>query len=193
MLGKVARHHPQILRELRAGDVMTVYHPKSGLPTTVEHLEQYRQRTEVAQNQTSSLCPANPEAKPWHPFAQLLDFEFAEVALDAHLNQSQIEKILKIINKVASPDAAFTLRSYQQLQKTWELASTLQTPVSINHSIISAHRGCYGAASIQFCCEQPATALSLLYPRFGTDLLLVAAVQVYCNALQLKRVSGVPS
>lgn len=126
----------QLTHKLRKGDIMTVYHPESGLAPVVECKEKYKPRAELRINATlgSSAFTSleDEDRRPWHPFTELLDFEFAEVALSAHLTRAQITKLLKIIQKIKVEKAPFTLETYDQLQKTWETASVLQTSVGFS-------------------------------------------------------------
>ena len=60
-------------------DIKVEYHPNSGIPTSVEHLHEYRQRRLGERQQLAD--------QPWKPFRTRGDFEFAEIALDAALNE----------------------------------------------------------------------------------------------------------
>ncbi|GJE98686.1 hypothetical protein PsYK624_149210 [Phanerochaete sordida] len=126
------------------GDIVTVYHPHSHLPTTVHSQANYEARAEydgLLLDDVSTLAgdDSDDHARPWHPFTERLDFEFAEAALDARLNQAQIDKFLAIIKSVARPDAAFTLKSSSDLDKAWSRASVLQTPFE-QHEVQVAYK-----------------------------------------------------
>ncbi|EKM49412.1 uncharacterized protein PHACADRAFT_33470 [Phanerochaete carnosa HHB-10118-sp] len=112
------------ISELRKDDIMTVYHPKSSLGARIEHFEDFRARSEA---QDAVPQDDNPDARPWHPFVTCLDFEFAALTVEAHLNHSQIDILLSIIKKVAPNCALFTLRSVSDLEKAWNNASKLRT------------------------------------------------------------------
>ena len=118
------------------GDIMTVYHPDSGLPATVDHQKDYKPRAELGPGLTPPVLPQEsqnesevPPRRPWHPFNELLDFEFAEVALEARLSRGQIDRLLKIIEKAVAK-MPFTLRTSSQLEEMWASAPVLQTQVS---------------------------------------------------------------
>lgn len=105
---------------------MTVYHPGSSLGTRIDHFEDFRARSEA---QAAPPQDKNPNARPWHPFVTRLDFEFAALTVEAHLNHSQIEVLLGIIHKVATDCTSFTLQSVSSLEKAWDDASRLRTNV----------------------------------------------------------------
>ena len=131
---KLVRYDPRSERELQVGDIMTVYHPHSGLPTRVDHKENYAPRAENHLDSGVLGCDTTPaedsERRPWHPFDELLDFEFADVARDAHLSHAQVDKLLSIINKITTGRGRFTLKTHQQIQDAWDKASIQHTSVS---------------------------------------------------------------
>lgn len=64
--------------------------------------------------------------EPWRPFPTRLDFELAEVALDSHMNQRQIQQILSIVRQVIPGNAdeyeSFTIRNARDLANMWNKA-----------------------------------------------------------------------
>ncbi|KAF5360242.1 hypothetical protein D9757_012886 [Collybiopsis confluens] len=79
------------LDELLDGDVRTVYHPKSGKATAIQHFEDYMaSRTK----EDTSLRPINE--KPWLPFQARLDFEIAALALECSMNQHQTNTLIEL-------------------------------------------------------------------------------------------------
>ena len=123
---------PRKNHQLQKGDIMTVYHPHSGLPARIDHAHEYKPRAEI-RDATINIPQASsrPDHLPWHPFNELLDFEFAEVAQDAHLSHAQIDKLLTIINKVAEKKARFTLKKFGDLKSASDKASNLQSGVRL--------------------------------------------------------------
>lgn len=71
-----------------------------------------------------------PPANPWRPFKSKLDFEFAELALEASLSKRQVEKMISIIRQTQSGEDHFNIHSHQELHEAWNQASALLTPVS---------------------------------------------------------------
>lgn len=63
--------------------------------------------------------------EPWLPFASRGDFEFAEFAADAALNEAQSNAIIKLIHQFVNGADKFTLTSHSELQKTWNRAADL--------------------------------------------------------------------
>jgi len=46
------------------------------------------------------------------------------------MKEEDINGMLKIIHECRSPDAPFTLKSYQEIKEVWKEASHMMTPVS---------------------------------------------------------------
>jgi hypothetical protein len=76
-----------------------------------------------------SARPPNLE-KPWLPFCSREDFQFAEIAHQAAMNQPQIDALIKFIRHCEQNPGLFTLESFQDLKKSWEKSSALLTNVS---------------------------------------------------------------
>jgi hypothetical protein len=94
-------------------DIKIVYHPHSGKPDEIFHLEDY----------SSSLPqPTNipTEENPWRPFRTRTDFEIAELILDTHMNKDQTTNFLKLLHKIAADPKCFTIASKKDLDNTWE-------------------------------------------------------------------------
>ncbi|KAI6018654.1 hypothetical protein BKA83DRAFT_4464950 [Pisolithus microcarpus] len=64
---------------------------------------------------------------PWYPFQSHLNFEFAELALEAALNKEQVNHLLHLMKSVCSTGKVFTLSEYNDLQSTWQAASHCMT------------------------------------------------------------------
>ncbi|KAG2100513.1 hypothetical protein BD769DRAFT_1319225, partial [Suillus cothurnatus] len=71
-------------------------------------------------------CPVDKE--PWHPFCSHSDFKFAEIALDAALNKSHINRLLSLIGRISRGETQMMLKSDSDLQKAWEHAVNQATP-----------------------------------------------------------------
>lgn len=106
------------------GDILSVFHPYSGLAPSLQSSEEYALKPD-----NEARSGVDPCAEPWRPFASRLDFEFAEVAAEAHLSRGTIGRLLKIIRDVAGGDTSFTFKSPTDVDAAWEKASNLQTMV----------------------------------------------------------------
>jgi len=106
--------------EDRVGDIKTEYHPHSGLPTRIESLHEYKQRSRVTRER--------PSSKPWKPFRTRGDFEFAEMALEAALNKAQTDPFIKFIHHCVNKPTSFTLHNHAELTQMWEQAANKLTP-----------------------------------------------------------------
>ena len=73
----------------------------------------------------------DPDRSPWYPFRTLLDFEVAELSLDAALNQEQSERLIKLMRRAHDTRERFTLRSHSDLRRSWDASGTRLTPVSV--------------------------------------------------------------
>lgn len=117
-----ARRSP-ILDEPLLNDIKIEYHPSSGRSASISSFEDYDRERQPR--------PISPEQHPWKPFRSRLDFEIAEVALEAALNRSQLDKLVKLFHRAAKRDETdlFTIQTAGEMKRMWELASTLRTPV----------------------------------------------------------------
>lgn len=104
----------------------TEYHPHSDRKVKIkeELFEEYCEydRQPDAENK--------PNEKPWLPFESKSDFEFAEVAQDAHLNNVHIDRILDIFQRCLAGKDKLNIRSSKQLKEMWNQASKLLPAVS---------------------------------------------------------------
>lgn len=80
-----ARRSPT-LEEPLLNDIKTEYHPSSGRRASIVSFEEYDYERQPR--------PIPPAQHPWKPFRSLIDFEIAEVALEAALNRSQLDKLI---------------------------------------------------------------------------------------------------
>ena len=88
-----------------------------------------REEFKKGMNEAEQLDP--PDEEPWLPFRSREDFEFAEIVHDAAMNQPQIDTLIKFVHRCQEDPGKFTLRSSQDLRKSWEDASALLTGVSV--------------------------------------------------------------
>ena len=73
-------------------------------------------------NSRASDIDPDPSEEPWKPFTSRADFEFAELAHEAHLNKGQVTRLLALIKKIASRKDTFTLHSSDDVSAAWEKA-----------------------------------------------------------------------
>lgn len=104
-------------------DIKTEYHPSSGLPPRIVPFAEY--------DRARQPRPMPPEQRPWEPFRSRLDFEIAEIALEAALNRSQLDRLIKLIHRVAEKDEddPFTILTAGEMKTMWDLASGKRTSV----------------------------------------------------------------
>lgn len=109
------------------GDIKIEYHPHSKLPPAIMHFDDYLQSL----NQESG---EDLDHEPWALFGTQDNFEFAEWALEAELNQGQVETILKIIGRVRDGISKLNITSYEKLAATWRVASVAHPQVNMSRS-----------------------------------------------------------
>jgi hypothetical protein len=102
--------------------IRTEYHPKSGRKLK---FEQFR-----GPSPADIPPPPNTSSKaPWTPFKSRADFEFAEIALQAALNQNQVDRLLKIFERCASGKDKLNLKNNKEIREIWSDASALISTV----------------------------------------------------------------
>lgn len=101
------------------------YHPKSGKePVNVTYA--FEDFTRDQHNVDTG--PADTE--PWRPaFNSRLDFDFAELTHETHMNKGQIKKLLKIVQEIVSNKEAFTFTSVDDVDHAWAKAQVLYPSV----------------------------------------------------------------
>ncbi|EGO23558.1 hypothetical protein SERLADRAFT_438878 [Serpula lacrymans var. lacrymans S7.9] len=105
---------------LQIDDIKTEYHPTSGRTAKVDHFSDFK-RGFSGKARIKNSCP-------WQPFKSRVDFEFAEVALEAALNKDQINRLVKVIHQSIQDPGSFTLKDQSDLYETWKIASHALTP-----------------------------------------------------------------
>ena len=103
------------------------YHPNAGKPTITHPFSEFTQ-----ENATQAYEP-DSSTDPWYPFRSRLDFEFAELALEAALSKEQTTRLLTLAQRIHARTEKFTLQSYHDLQNMWKAAEHRMTPVSTYH------------------------------------------------------------
>jgi len=72
----------------------------------------------------------DPSTDPWYPFRSRLDFEFADLALEAALSKEQTNRLLKLAQRIRSNKEQFTLRDYNDVECSWRAGSHRMPAVS---------------------------------------------------------------
>lgn len=109
-------HHPQV------DDIKVEYHDKCGRRTQALRLEEYG-ASEARRNE------APPDEEPWRPFRSRLDFEAAELALQTSMTDDQTDILFNLLHCASSGKEQFTLKTYDEAVKLWDLASYKRTGV----------------------------------------------------------------
>lgn len=105
-------------------DIQVEYHPHSQLPPSVHHFSEFSRSCPM-----EAYVPCNNS--PWEPFSTRLDFEIAEIALEAAMTKEQTNRLLSLVHQSASGKDAFTLQNHDEVRSLWDLALQCYTRVSI--------------------------------------------------------------
>ncbi|KAG1846280.1 hypothetical protein F4604DRAFT_1884179 [Suillus subluteus] len=105
--------NPEVQEPLpQLDDIKVDYHPNSQIPSTIHHFADFS-RTRP----TEASVPRNHA--PWEPFQTRLDFEVAEIALEAALTAEQTNRLLSLVHRSA-------------LRELWSTASQRFTPFQVD-------------------------------------------------------------
>ncbi|KAG2116966.1 hypothetical protein DEU56DRAFT_874124 [Suillus clintonianus] len=96
------------------------HHPHSQLPSTIHRFAEFSRS-----RPTEEHTPRNNS--PWEPFRTRLDFEVAEIALEAAMTKDQTNRLLDLFHRSASGNDSFTLHNHDEVRSLWDLASQRYT------------------------------------------------------------------
>jgi len=113
--------------QLEQDDIKVVYHSSTGIPEQLYHFDDYNGLEAAYSINPVSSSQDRTWEKPWHPFRTKLDFEIAEVMLDAHMNEAQTERMLSLITEAVLDPESFTLANTKDLSAIWDVARETKT------------------------------------------------------------------
>jgi len=130
--------------DMGVDDIKVIHHPSARIEERVFAFDDYC-GTDSFRPEPSGVAPLSSEdlERPWRPFRTKLDFEVAEVVLDAHMNTLQTEKLLALIHEAIRDPESFTLANSKDLSSVWDFARSTRTdkvgkfPILIILSLIS--------------------------------------------------------
>ncbi|KAG1897928.1 uncharacterized protein F5891DRAFT_1241093 [Suillus fuscotomentosus] len=96
-------------------DIKVEHHPHSQIPSTVHRFSEFSRSCP-----TEDYVPRNDS--PWEPFCTRLDFEVAEIALEAAMTKDQTNRLINLIHRSASGNDTFTLQNHDEVRSLWDLA-----------------------------------------------------------------------
>jgi hypothetical protein len=106
------------------GDIFIKYHPHSRKDPRIVSPGELKETLD-----DKEYFPEPPDDEPWSPFSSREDFDFAQLAHDAKLTWSQIDKFIKLIQHCQKNPGSFTLGSHEDLKQKLNTASKLLTNV----------------------------------------------------------------
>ena len=74
--------------------------------------------SEFTQGNVTQAYKPDSSTDPWYPFWSQLDFEFAELTLEATLSKEQTTQLLTLAQQIHVCMEKFILQSYHDLQNT---------------------------------------------------------------------------
>ena len=101
-------------------DFKTEFHLCSHCPPLFQHQEDFG---------LWNVADLAPDSSPWRPFIEEGDYLFAEIALQAGLNASQVNGLLGLVTHVSQEKAKVTLHNEIDLHCAWNQAAAQVTPV----------------------------------------------------------------
>jgi hypothetical protein len=101
--------------QFEVDDIRTTYHPRSNRDTVVESFDTYGMNAPPPPQPLSST--------PWYPFHSQPEFEFAKIALQAALSNSQVDALIKVIRKLIDDGEKFILKNHGEIHALWEKAA----------------------------------------------------------------------
>ncbi|KAG1860911.1 hypothetical protein F4604DRAFT_1893733 [Suillus subluteus] len=102
-------------------DIKCEYHPSSGITPEVHAFNEFKRRP------TPLVSSAPPNKRPWAPFKSRLEFEIAELALEACLNNDQTDRLIKFCNRCTSRQEKFMFQNHKDIHKRWDAVSHCTT------------------------------------------------------------------
>ncbi|KAG1904847.1 uncharacterized protein F5891DRAFT_1126584 [Suillus fuscotomentosus] len=105
-------------------DIKVEYHPHSKIPSTIHRFVDFSRHHSMEDSVPRCHIPTSP----WEPFRTRLDFEVAEIALEAAMTKDQTNRLFNLLHRSACGKEAFTLQSHDEVRLFWEMASERFTP-----------------------------------------------------------------
>lgn len=113
-------------------DIKVEYHKASKRPTMIYSFADFTRDEPIKQTAVPDVS-----SEPWKPFRSRLDFDFAELTHETHMNKGQIQRLLDIIHGVASKKDEFTFVKVDDVDLAWSKAQLLYP--SVRHGIVPVH------------------------------------------------------
>ncbi|KAL0057411.1 hypothetical protein AAF712_015947 [Marasmius tenuissimus] len=106
---------------LAMNDILIEHHPSITAPNHVMSLNSY------LRSQREEATPPPMTKKPWTPFESQIDFDVADFALQAQLNENLTNVLLKLVHRITNSERV-SFKNHNNVCKLWERASHMSTP-----------------------------------------------------------------
>ncbi|OJT09918.1 hypothetical protein TRAPUB_13606, partial [Trametes pubescens] len=118
--------------KLEEDDFLTVHHPRSQLPPTIHHFNDFVRSV-------PDVDPSKLSETPWEPFRSRVDFEFADFTQKTSLNQGQIDELIGLISRIVEGPSDFSFKSSGDVKGAWETAAHLSPPYA-HHTVSKTYK-----------------------------------------------------
>ncbi|KAG1861504.1 hypothetical protein DFJ58DRAFT_715418 [Suillus subalutaceus] len=108
---------------------MREYHPSSEIPPEVHAFNDFKHHP------MPLVSSVPPNKRPWAPFKSRLEFELAELALEACLNNEQTDRLIRLCNRCISQQEKFTFQNHKDIRDRWGHCFTLDYRVTDNFQV----------------------------------------------------------
>lgn len=115
-------------------DILINHHPSTEKPEAKYSFAEYCEAE--SETNTHDTATNTTNKRPWRPFRTQLDFEFAELFLDAHMNKTQITTMIALIHHATVSTEQFTLANGSDLDQIWEFARQIRAE-GVSNSLVS--------------------------------------------------------
>jgi hypothetical protein len=122
--------------EVEIDDIKVVHHPHSGITQRIFRFDDYCGAESFKTDEIKGCGLSGDDLeRPWRPFRTRLDFEIAEVMLDAHMNTPQTERMISLIHEAILHPDSFTLANAGDLSAVWDVARETRTDKVVSFSV----------------------------------------------------------
>ncbi|KAG1735009.1 hypothetical protein EDB19DRAFT_1910856 [Suillus lakei] len=110
-------------RQFQLDDIKVKHHPGSGILTKVFAFNDFM----CHPAHHSSWSAPEPDTQPWCPFRSHLEFDVAEIALEAALNNEQMDHLLDICRHCTQKSEKLTFKNHKDVRTKWDAVSQCLT------------------------------------------------------------------
>ncbi|KJA12782.1 hypothetical protein HYPSUDRAFT_50110, partial [Hypholoma sublateritium FD-334 SS-4] len=130
--------------EPQPDEIRVEYHPTSQKSAVHLSLDDYLDAADLGNVDGDTAHAKSSNETPWHPFSSRLDFEIADLVLDTHMNSTQANGLISLIQRCIDNPGDFSLISHDHILDIWKAArsktsSFVQKTMSIPYPKKTSH------------------------------------------------------